>query len=226
MAIDVICPGCHKRFQVSEKFAGKKGPCPKCKAEITVPALKDQVVVHAPEVSGPKDSKGRSVLKPIARSEAKVTPLRIAGIVVAAAGVLIIAAVLRSTGGATPIILGLGAVLLAPPLAAAGYAFLRDDELDPYRGWALWIRAIVCGLVYAILWALYVWIPPLLFVEERQLFQLLFIVPPLVLAGAFAAFASLDLDFGMGAVHYGLYLLVTVTLCLIMGVNVFFLPVT
>ena len=34
MAIDVTCPSCHTRFQVSDKFAGKSGPCPKCKNTI------------------------------------------------------------------------------------------------------------------------------------------------------------------------------------------------
>ena len=41
----------------------------------------------------------------------------------------------------SPIVLGIGAVLLAPPLVLAGYSFLRDDELEPYSGRALWIRA-------------------------------------------------------------------------------------
>src|SRR6476661_3159539 len=30
MAIAVVCPSCHARFQVQDKFAGKEGPCPKC----------------------------------------------------------------------------------------------------------------------------------------------------------------------------------------------------
>src|SRR6187401_2984774 len=57
MAIDVTCASCKTRFQVSDKFAGKQGPCPKCKKIITVPTKKDEVVIHVPE-SGPKDSKG------------------------------------------------------------------------------------------------------------------------------------------------------------------------
>src|SRR5262245_48396622 len=85
MPIPVICPNCHARFSVSEKFAGKEGPCPKCKGKIKVPALDEQVVVHAPEefAGGGKDSKGRPTLKPIARKEAKITPVMIVGIVAA-----------------------------------------------------------------------------------------------------------------------------------------------
>ena len=45
MPIQVTCPKCFTRFSVSEKFAGKKGPCPKCKSEITVPDVGEEVVV-------------------------------------------------------------------------------------------------------------------------------------------------------------------------------------
>ena len=51
MAIDVICPGCHKRFQVSDQYAGQKGPCPGCKTIIEIPKLEDVVVVHERETT-------------------------------------------------------------------------------------------------------------------------------------------------------------------------------
>jgi hypothetical protein len=37
--------------------------------------------------------------------------------------------------------------------------------------------------------------------------------------GAVASLASLDLDFGSALVHYGLYVLVSVILCFIMGIQ-------
>ena len=37
MPIQVTCPSCLKRFQVSDKFAGKSGPCPNCKKSLRVP---------------------------------------------------------------------------------------------------------------------------------------------------------------------------------------------
>ena len=37
MAIQVLCSGCGSRFAVSDRFAGKTGPCPKCKKPITIP---------------------------------------------------------------------------------------------------------------------------------------------------------------------------------------------
>src|SRR5262245_6594726 len=39
MPILVTCPGCKAQFNVGEKFAGKQGPCPKCKALITIPKI-------------------------------------------------------------------------------------------------------------------------------------------------------------------------------------------
>ncbi len=46
MPINVICPGCHARFKVGDQFAGKTGPCPKCKTQIPIPALGYEVVFH------------------------------------------------------------------------------------------------------------------------------------------------------------------------------------
>jgi len=75
--IRVTCAKCHTRFNVSEKFAGKEGPCPKCKTKIKIPAKTDEVVVHEPEMSGPKTRTGESVLKPIRRKEMKLTSIHI-----------------------------------------------------------------------------------------------------------------------------------------------------
>src|SRR5206468_717565 len=95
MAIDVTCPSCHTRFQVSDKFAGKSGPCPKCKATIKIPDKTQEVVIHAPEVSGPTDSKGQAVLKPIARKEVRLQMPQIVAIIGSVLVVLIVAVVLR-----------------------------------------------------------------------------------------------------------------------------------
>src|SRR5262245_13474966 len=158
MAIDVTCPNCHTRFQVSDKFAGKSGPCPKCKSTIKVPEKKDEVVIHAPEETGPKDSKGQAVLKPIARTEVRLAAPQIAIIVGSVLVVVIVALVLRlqfKGGDVPPLITILGAILLGPPLAFAGYTFLRDDELEPYRGQEVLLRALGCGLAFAAIWGAY-----------------------------------------------------------------------
>jgi hypothetical protein len=229
MPIDVLCVGCQTRFQVSEKFAGKKGPCPKCKAIITVPEKKNEVVIHAPEVSGPKGITGEAVLKPIKRTETKL-PIPIAvGIGVAVLATLLIALVLRISSGGTgnvplPILI-FGAILLAPPLALAGYTFLREDELEPYRGMSLGLRLIPPSIVYPALWALYWLIIVTLRLDsgdsQMMLTALVFVIPVVIAAGAFTAQVSLDLTFGNGALHYSLYLVATVILRLIMGMSAY-----
>ncbi|MCA9177953.1 MAG: hypothetical protein KDB14_25995 [Planctomycetales bacterium] len=221
MPINVICPGCQKRFSVSEKFAGKKGPCPKCKTQIKIPEVSaEDVVVHAPESFGPKDSQGQSVLKPIARREFTVSRVQIIASVSAVIGVLIGALVLRG-GEVSPVVLGLGAVLLGPPLAMAAYTFLRDDELEPYMGRSLWLRSLACGASFAAMWGVYAALKWLVLGGDVELFQLVFLVPPLLFGGAVAAWAAFDLDLGNGAFAIAMYLGATIVLRLIMSLGPF-----
>ncbi len=219
MPINVTCPGCHKRFTVSDKFAGQKGPCPNCKATIQIPDKSSEVVVHAPESFGPKDSSGRAVLKPIFRQETRFSPIAAIAIGAAVLTLLVVAVMLRSYEGNVPTwLLGLGAVLLGPPLAYGGYTFLRDDELEPYRGTELLVRSLVCGLIYAGAWGLY-W-AGIVFLndgESLEIFQMVFAAVPLLAIGAGGAFVSFDFDFGTGLIHFSLYLVVTVLLRLLMG---------
>ena len=270
MAIDVTCASCKTRFQVSDKFAGKQGPCPKCKKIITVPSKKDEVVIHVPEL-GPKDSKGQLVLKPIARKETRLTPVHIGVIVGSIVLLLLLSLVLRiayhealrfpaaagqGTKGGPPktkegtppatdknskekakpgeqspvvgitvppslqVILALGAILLAPAIAFAGYTFLRNDELEPYRGQALIVRLLILSAAYPLLWGIY-WAlfgyfsgnfeggPPLM--------ALAIVVPLLILAGAFVAHVTLDFEYGTALLHCCMYLSATVLLRLIIG---------
>ena len=94
MPIPVVCPKCRKSFRVSEKFAGKSGPCPNCKAILTVPALAPEVKIHTPEAfaGGGKSVTGKLVTKPVARLDIKIQPLAVALIAAAAVGIVLVAA--------------------------------------------------------------------------------------------------------------------------------------
>jgi hypothetical protein len=225
MPIPVICPGCKAQFQVSDKFAGKQGPCPKCKAIITIPAATPEIVIHAPKTEGPKDSTGRPVFMPILREETAYSQTFLFAIGAAVFTVLLVSLIVglatKSRGGAPWYMLALGAVALAPPLSLAGYAMLRDQEATPYRGRTLYLRVAVASAVYAILWAAYYWIggmwvthPP-----PYELYSLLFIVPIMLGIGGLAAYVAFDLEFGQAVMHYGLYLAATVILSMLAGVN-------
>ena len=220
--LTVVCPGCKKRFTVSEKFAGQKGPCPKCKIEITIPALEDQVVIHAPDSGTLKDSKGRAVSRPILREETRFSPKVAIGVAVAAIVVLVLALIVRRGPDDDPIpamIPILGAILFAPPLALGGYSVLRKDELEPYTGKDLLIRVSACAGSYAFLWAAFWFVSSQL--GPFNITQLVYILPLFVLASGFAAFASLDLEYLMGVLHYSFYLLVTGGLALFIGIEMF-----
>lgn len=225
MSIHVICPGCHARFKVSDKFAGKQGPCPKCKKKITVPA-KDEVVVHEPEgFEGQKDAAGRLVLKPDERVDSSFSPVITALVIIASLFMFIIALVVRLSsedGKAPPFVLAMGAVVLAPPLVFGGYMVLRDHELEPYRGVSLGIRGGICALIYALVWGGYAVTTHAMFGESPvEIWHLTYLIPPCVVIGATTAFACLELDPTSSTLHYGFYLAVTVLLRLAMGMSAF-----
>jgi hypothetical protein len=218
MPISVVCPGCKARFSVSEKFAGKKGPCPKCKAVILVPnAPAEEVKIHVPEqfASGGKDSKGRAVSKPILREETKLKPAVIAAIAGAVVVAFTTAFLLRGVADKLPIIM-VGLLVVSPPLAAAGYTFLRDDEFVPYRGRTLFVRCTLCALVYAALWGAYAPLPAYGIITGEA-WQWVFVAPLFITAGAAAAWACLDLDFGSASMHYCFYVVITLMLRAALG---------
>ncbi|MCG8651929.1 MAG: hypothetical protein MI861_18965, partial [Pirellulales bacterium] len=159
MPIQVTCANCLKRFQVSDKFAGKSGACPNCKKTIKVPDASEQVVIHAPDDGAPKDREGRSVLQPLARTETDVTRrgLLITGGAILAA--IAFAIGLRITGGTPLVARILGAILLGPPLVWAGYTFVREQELEPYRGAELRNRVLILSGIFAALWLIYAFAP-------------------------------------------------------------------
>lgn len=220
MAIEVICPGCRARFKVSDQFAGKKGPCPKCKSIIQVPALAEKVVIHEPEHSevGARSASGQLVLKPIERKDSVVQPMVVAGYAAGALVLLLVALVLRNVENKTGV-LALGAVVLAPPLAWGGYTMLRnDEELEPFVGKELVIRTALCSIGYALLWGVFAFVYGRFFgTAPAELWSIGVLAPVFVLLGGGVAYCAYDLDLGSGCFHYALYLLVTIALRLVMG---------
>jgi hypothetical protein len=116
------------------------------------------------------------------------------------------------------LVLGLGAVVLALPLVIGGYSFLRNQELEPYRGGELLVRAAICAAVYAALWGAMFAIKHFLIGSEGSLetWNYAVLAGPALVIGSLTAFATLDLDFGSGFFHYVLYLAVCVLLRLTM----------
>ena len=225
MAIRVTCAKCHTRFNVSEKFAGKEGPCPKCKTKIKIPAKNEEVVVHEPEISGPKSVTGEAVLNPIRRKETKFTNVHIALIASLIIGFLLCALLFNFTFAdkhAFPIwLLCISAIAMAPPICFAAYFMLRDQELAGYGGKELWVRVLICSAVYALLW---IAMPLGKYAFGDTYDTGAWILALVIMGGAGAGVAMLafDIDYLMGLVHFGLYLGLCILGRLIAGIG--FLP--
>ena len=222
MPISVICPGCHTRFKVSDKFAGQKGGCPKCKAVILVPKLEDEIVIHEPDHSefGARNAQGVSTLKPLARVDAGISPIALVVLGGTIAVAFLVALVIRFSGSEPSYwLLGIGALAVAPPVCWAGYLFLRDDEeLEGFAAKELAIRTGLCSLGYALLWGAFALVyGRVVGSEPFQVWHALYFGPPFLFAGAGLAFSCYDLDLGTGFFHFAFYLVLTILLRLAMG---------
>ena len=223
MPIQVTCPGCLARFTVSDKYSGKKGPCPKCKKEIVVPDKSQEVVIHAPEPSGPKDSKGVAVLKPIKRIEFRVGWLTWLGVAVGTLVVLGIAYSIRINAALPPVyLLVLGAIGIAPPLIMMAYTFLRDDELAGYSGKEYLVRTSICSLVFSSTWLLYYWIA--IYLDNKTLadvssIEMAALMLGMIAVGTSASLICFELETGQAVLHYAIYFAATFFLCMIMGIE-------
>jgi len=142
MLVNVVCPGCLKRFRVSARFAGKKGPCPKCGTTMLIP-------VDVIEIRKEKNS-------PIQRQDLVFEPIQIKYSALGVLGILLLTFLfgcipMYDTLRAVLGILGLCAV--AFPLALFGYHVLRDrDELFSFSGEELYRRVGIVSAGYILLW--------------------------------------------------------------------------
>ncbi|MDA7980333.1 MAG: zinc-ribbon domain-containing protein [Pirellulales bacterium] len=229
MPIAVICPGCKTSFRVSEKFAGKQGPCPKCKASITIPKAAE-VEIHAPAefTHGGTTAGGQPSFKPVARSNRKFSPpvAMIAGfsaiVVVVVTWLMgrsdLFAATDSGDGlaqfGSGEMLVGIGLLVFSPLFAWTGYQTLRESELEPHTGLSVILRATICGLVYTGLWAGYRLVPES-FTEAVWTWAV--ILTPMLVVGTLVAMGCFDLEMGSAFVHYALYVAICMGLAWIGG---------
>ena len=217
MPIPVVCPGCKSRFSVSDQFAGLTGPCPKCKKPIKIPELAVKAVtIHEPDAPVTTSAgTGRAPTAPIRRIDKAIPPWRFAAIGVGAvltmlaawgAGLALGVEALKSNWAWA---LALAGFLIAVPCVLLGYAAVRDRELEPYSGTPLLLRSLACAAVYAGLWVAKGQLPP---EATAEMWQWVYLGPMFVAAGALAALASLELDWGPAVAHFSLFALFTALL--------------
>jgi hypothetical protein len=211
MAISVVCQKCRTRFNVSDKFAGQTGPCPKCKNPITIPKSNATVTIHEPAKPATSSQSGQMPTAPIVFEEKPVSPVVIT-LVVGGLLMLFLAAfaagrLFRTPDGVVNIptwLLAVTAGAVALPTTRIGYAMFRDKELEAYSGQSLYLRLLICSLVYAGLW----WVRSFLG-AELELWQWTFVIPFFLFTGGLAAVTSLDLEWESGVGHYALYVFLT-----------------
>lgn len=224
MPITVVCSGCKSRFTVSDQFAGRTGPCPKCKQPLKIPEpAAKSVVIHEPERPVASSSgTGKAPTAPLKKRD-KPVPVR-AFVITAVGGLAFLGAAaalpliyppIPATGTSPPqstippwLLLG-GAFAVAVPAVLLGYAAVRNRELEPYRGRPLLLRALVCAAVYAALWGVRGLVPA---EQTAEMWQWFMIGPLFVAAGGLAALATLDLEPGNAAIHFSFYVLFTALL--------------
>lgn len=222
MPIQVTCPGCLKRFQVSDKFAGQKGPCPNCKTVIQIPKKEDEVVIHGGEefdFAG-KDARGKAIGKPILREQTVVKPGLAAAVAAGVVVVFVSAAMLGRSGLFRDSLLtcGVGLLIVSPALTVGGYKFLyHSEELLPYRGKPLWLRAAICAVLYVALWGFFEYLASRFL--SGELWEWMVLVAPFLCGGAFLGLICFDLDFGGGFLHYSFYVAVIIVLRYVAGLG-------
>jgi len=220
MPIQVLCSACKARFSVSDQFAGRTGPCPKCKQPIKIPVPQVQsVTIHEPEAPvATSAGGGRIPTAPIVRKE---KPISVTTVVVVAAGAvfaMICALLVRlafQAGEAPTWLLAAAAIVLAVPCVLLGYQIAREREIEPHRGRALIVRCLICALVYAGIWGIRSFVP--ISMTPDDMWKWLFVGPLFGGVGALAALATLDLDWPAGLAHFSLYMLFTALLRWIAG---------
>lgn len=207
MAITVICPGCMTRFQVDDRFAGKKGPCPKCGHIIEIP--KENLVIHAPEditsaVPGKPGTRRGENVRPILQSRFIFTKLQIFLGLIGIAIVIGIAFYLAPwpSGNAKNIIGLAGTFLLGIPLVAFGYMMVREnDDLEIFLGNELYKRAFLTACCFGVTWLLLEWLVSYL---DPGTMVIIYIVPLAILA-TLGAMVVFDTEFGKALLIYCIF---------------------
>lgn len=231
MPIPVVCPSCKARFSVSDQFAGRTGPCRKCKQPIKVPEVAAKsVVIHEPDRPvASSTGTGRAPTAPL-KSRDRPVPLGAFLATAVAAVVSMGVAIILPTVfppipamGDTPKQTGIPAWLLltaafavAVPTTLLGYAAVRNRELEPYRGRPLLLRALACAAIYAALWGVRGLIPA---EQTAEMWQWFMLGPMFVAAGGLAALATFDLEPGNAAAHFSFYVLFTALLRSLAGLT-------
>lgn len=223
MSITVICPGCKKRFTVSDKYAGMTGPCKYCKTPITIPKATEEIVVHGGESfsTGGKDAKGRLILKPLQRTKVRFNQNLAIGIGVGTVVTLIIAFIAGRVVDLDKNWIVASALLCAitPFLVGGIYPLVKKDEmLESITGFELYWRTAAISAAYIGIWASVSFLMDIGVLNNMNLLPWAILIPALVCFGAFMCMCLYELEWGNAMFHVLFYLSITVFLRYLAGI--------
>lgn len=219
MAIIVTCPGCRKSFSVSEKFAGQTGPCPKCKTKIRIPKAENAVKVHGGEAFSA--NAGQMVLKPIKRREWKVDPVMWVVVIIGTLATYAITFLLGTVLNKSTIFTAISLVVITPPLVYLPYIFLRNaEEIEGLSIRELVLRTALCTAAYVLLWGGFIFFSKnVVPAFGGDLLVWLVMSVPFLIVGALFGSVCYNLEWGDGVVHMVFYIIITLSLCYVGGID-------
>jgi len=222
MAIDIICSGCFKRFQVSDQFAGRSGPCPGCETIIAIPKLEDQIVIEEPE-DKPGSPGPHTKIRGIVRRAGFFRRFEVISIcsLFAVAAMFAIAIRILQTDPVTHlnlttgILFGLGLMLLSLGSSALGYGVLKDSEIESFDRRNIIIRSIITAVIYFLIASGFITCT-LLFTQDDPRTLILAVVGIACFSiASFAPMVFYEMEFMQGALHVSIMICMTSLFCLL-----------
>ena len=222
MAIDVICPGCFKRFQVSDQFAGRSGPCPGCKTVITIPALGDQVVIVEPEPQSVATG-AQAKLDGIARRAGffqRFEIITLCSLFAATAGIAILTRILQNDAvigftTTTAILFAGGLTLLSLASSFLGYGVFKDSEVEAFDRRNTIIRSIITAAMYCLIASVFIAATLLVDHDEPRTIILSIVGVACFAVASFVPMVLYEMEMLQGALHVAVMICMTSLFCLL-----------
>jgi len=223
MTIDVICTGCLKRFQVSDQFAGRSGPCPGCKTVISIPTLEDQVVIEEP-VHKPGAPGAHTKIDGISRRAGffqRFEIITLGSLFGTATIVAVLTRILQSEPvgvltTTTGILFGLGLILLALASSLLGYGVLKESEVEAFDRRSTIIRSAITAAIYCLIASAFVAATLLLDHHDDSRTLILAIVGLACFAiASFAPMVLFEMEMMQGALHVAVMIFMSSLFCLL-----------
>lgn len=226
MSITVTCPGCHKKFVVSDKFAGKSGPCKYCKTIIHIPnevPAAEKVVIHGGESfsSGGKNAQGKLVLKPLGRKEKKFNTVRAIIIAAGILGTLIAAIILGKVFDLNKnfLVASIALCVVTPVIVGGLYPLVKKEEmLESIHGFDFYWRTGVISLIYAGMWGAITYLIHIGTLNSQTTTMWAICTIALAAFGTFMCMCFYELEWGSAAFHTLAFILITLLLRYLAGI--------